>query len=215
MHNQWCNPVVEVSQHEFTVTSVLRTNDYTFCCFTCLYVDFSQYLALLNGFYLPPARAWAPIVPFLADLFLELIDSIQRSSALESKSLCVDGVGRSVTVNNQKMLQLIPSMTDSSPVPYVNDAPETWANQWAPFSCSLVDQRFWVTWVSKDVICRLVIYLLSWTGFKHDSMTLMSSWTHNWNGLLALKQIKTVLSTKSINPIWLERFPHNYYALGQ
>lgn len=121
-HNQWCNPVVEVSQHEFTVTSVLRTNDFTFCCFTCLYVDFSQYLALLNGFYLPPARAWAPIVPFLADLFLELIESVQRSSALESKSLCVDGVGRSVTLNNRKTLQSIPSMTDSSPVPYVNNA---------------------------------------------------------------------------------------------
>ncbi|ROL54965.1 hypothetical protein DPX16_1837 [Anabarilius grahami] len=80
-------------------------------------------ISLLNGFYLPPARAWAPIVPFLADLFLELIESVQRSSALESKSLCVDGVGRSVTLNNRKTLQLIPSMTDSSPVPYVNDAP--------------------------------------------------------------------------------------------
>lgn len=61
-------------------------------------------------------------MPFLVNLFLELIESVQRSSALESKSLCVDGVGCSVTLNNLKTLQLIPSMTDSSPVPYVNDA---------------------------------------------------------------------------------------------
>ncbi len=57
------------------------------------------------GFYLPPMTAGPrrlSIVPFLADLFLELIEGVQRSSALECKSLCLDGVGRSVTLHNRK-----------------------------------------------------------------------------------------------------------------
>ncbi len=58
---------------------------------------------------------------FLADLFLELIEGVQRSSSLESKSLCLDGMGRSVTLHNRKTLQLILPLIKPSPGPCGND----------------------------------------------------------------------------------------------
>lgn len=61
------------------------------------------------------------IVPFLDDLFLELIESVQRSSALESKSLCLEGVGRSVKLHNRKTLELILPMTEPLSGPCGND----------------------------------------------------------------------------------------------
>jgi len=64
------------------------------------------------GFYPPPVRAWAfSFVPFLADLSLEMIESVQRESALKKQVLVFRRRGLLVTLGSRKTLQLIPSMT--------------------------------------------------------------------------------------------------------